>query len=284
VTLRNYLTTRPPKKLALAIADFGVSVFLLFAGRSDAQPLPKDVRKVLLVALGHLGDVLLYSYMLPSLRQRFPKAEIDVLTGTACRPVLEDNRYIDRILYFDHLRLNRKRISIFSKLAVHVSTFMTALIAIRKARYDVSIDPKTYYPNGNLLTYLGKIPLRIGFGSGGFGSLLNAELELPQDRPLRYEELMQSCLIACEVSSSAELVVYFPSASDATRAAFDLEDGQFCLILPESGAIRKMLAWTFWDNIVTMLLKNTSWKIVISGVEAATSDWAAGLILSERSP
>lgn len=274
--MRRYMTTSRLKRLALLASDFLVGSYArLRKGFPRTTSQRSEVQSILVVALGHLGDALLFSYMLPPLRDRFPKAAIDVLTGTYCAPIFRNNEYVRRVIGFDHFRLNRSRISFASKVALHISTLWRSVAQIREARYDLSLDPKLHYPNGNLVTYLGNINRRIGFGSGGFGSLLTEEFELPAKPAFHYSEIMAMCLKASGVNSSARLLPYFRSQNrlpDSLKQ--DMGGGCFTLILPESGAPARMLSWDFWTRIVEQLLRRASCRILIAGVDRTTSMWA----------
>lgn len=58
----------------------------------------KAVHRILIIKLRAVGDVVMATAALPSLRKAYPEAEIHFMTEKACRPVLEGNPLIDRIL------------------------------------------------------------------------------------------------------------------------------------------------------------------------------------------
>ncbi len=65
--------------------------------------LPKDFtpKRVLVVKLDHLGDVLLATPVFSNLRQAYPDAELHALTGTWSRVVLENHPNINKVLKYN---------------------------------------------------------------------------------------------------------------------------------------------------------------------------------------
>ena len=58
-------------------------------------------RRILVCQLKQIGDVLLATPSLRLLKQRFPEAEIDVLTEKKCAAVLENNPHVNRVWAID---------------------------------------------------------------------------------------------------------------------------------------------------------------------------------------
>jgi len=65
-------------------------------------PLNKEnIKKILIIKPGAIGDVLLATPVIENLRYHFPDAVINFLTQSYCREVLVDNPYLDRVLTYD---------------------------------------------------------------------------------------------------------------------------------------------------------------------------------------
>ena len=71
--------------------------------------LPKDFapRRILVVKLDHLGDVLLATPVFSNLRQAYPDAELHALTGTWSRVVLERHPDVDKVLAYNSPSFSR---------------------------------------------------------------------------------------------------------------------------------------------------------------------------------
>ncbi len=105
-----------------------------------------EIRKILVIKFGGIGDVLMSTPVLPNLRAYCPEAKIDFLTLIKNRDVLMDNHYIDRVLTYD------------SK----IDKSFDLLRHIRSKGYNLVIDlycnPRTAF-----LTYITGAKYRVGF-------------------------------------------------------------------------------------------------------------------------
>jgi ADP-heptose:LPS heptosyltransferase len=72
--------------------------FSTLIGAIHSRHSIRDVRRILIYKLDHLGDVLLTTPALRAIRRRFPNAEIRVVVGEWSRPVLQGNPNIDRVI------------------------------------------------------------------------------------------------------------------------------------------------------------------------------------------
>ncbi len=67
------------------------------------KPLPKDFtpKRILVVKLDHIGDVLLASPVFSNLRKSYPNTELHALTGTWSRIILENHPDVDKVLTYN---------------------------------------------------------------------------------------------------------------------------------------------------------------------------------------
>ena len=105
------------------------------------------VKKILIVKLRGIGDVVLSTIVLDNLRKDFPQAEIDYLVEKPSAPGLEGLAEINRVLIFDRQNFLTK-----IKLA----------FAIRKNKYDLVFDFFTN-PTTAQITFFSGAKFRIGF-------------------------------------------------------------------------------------------------------------------------
>ncbi len=134
--------------------------------------LQNPPQKILLSNLGHLGDVVIATSVLPVLKKAFPEAEIGFLVSSYSQQVVKEHPLINRIYLLDHWKLNREKISLLQKIKKYWSMKRKALKEIKQDKYDLAIDLYFYFPNSIPLLWKAKIPQRIGFQSGGFKNLL----------------------------------------------------------------------------------------------------------------
>lgn len=61
----------------------------------------RDVRRILIYKLDHIGDVLIATPALRAIRRRFPDAEIRIVVGEWSRIVLENNPNVDEVVVYN---------------------------------------------------------------------------------------------------------------------------------------------------------------------------------------
>jgi ADP-heptose:LPS heptosyltransferase len=108
---------------------------------------PDDIRKILLIKLKGIGDVVLSTVIFDDLRTAFPNATIDYLTEPPSEPLLSALPYINKTLLF------RKKDSLGSLKIIRDVMF---------GRYDLVIDMFAN-PRTALLTWLSGAKYRAGF-------------------------------------------------------------------------------------------------------------------------
>jgi heptosyltransferase-3 len=104
------------------------------------------IKKILVIKVRAIGDVLLSTIVLKNLRHHFPDAQIDFLTEPASREVLEGNTAVDNIVIFD--RANDGPVAF--------------LWSLRSRHYDLVID-LFGNPRTALMTYLSRARHRVGY-------------------------------------------------------------------------------------------------------------------------
>lgn len=99
-------------------------------------PLPKDFKpkRILVVKLDHLGDVLLATPVFSNLRQAYPDAELHALTGAWSRVVLEKHPDVNKVLEYNS--------PTFSRAAEPASLKQTFQLyqALRYQKYDLIVE------------------------------------------------------------------------------------------------------------------------------------------------
>lgn len=99
-----------------------------YKGRErEKMPIDKaKIKKILVITLSNIGDVILTTPVMQVLRENFPQAHLAVLVGPRAYGVLEEDCRIDRRIVYD------KSISWKDKVAL--------LKILRSERYDLVID------------------------------------------------------------------------------------------------------------------------------------------------
>ena len=109
-----------------------------------------EIKKILIIKFGGIGDVLLSTPVISNLRSYFPDAEIFFLTGKNARDVVYDHPQLTRGMTFDS--------------AEDSSVYL--IKRIRKQNFDLVIDLFSN-PRTALLTFLSGAKYRAGFNLRG---------------------------------------------------------------------------------------------------------------------
>jgi len=129
----------------------------------------KNEKRILVIKLGALGDVILAGPSLRMIRKKFPSAHLSLLVDSRFIPMVANCPYLNDVIPFD-----RERARSWTWLARFAKR-------IRREGFDLSIDFQNT-KRTHLLAFLAGIPKRYGFRRGIFGRLLN-QPDLTFDRP-----------------------------------------------------------------------------------------------------
>jgi heptosyltransferase-3 len=117
----------------------------------------KNVGKILVIKLRHIGDVLLTVPVFRALRENFPDAHIAALVNSGTEEVLEGNPLIDEIVTFD------RDIKKMNPLQRYIKE-LSFLKMIRGRRFDMTIE-LTGSDRGAVLSFVSGARYRIGWKS-----------------------------------------------------------------------------------------------------------------------
>ena len=120
--------------------------------------LPKDIRNILLIQLGDIGDVVLTTPTLRAIRENFPDSHLVIATRTKAKGLLEDCPWVSKEISID------KRKRPFWQAVRHQKRFFSQL---RDHHFDLAIELRTG-TRGAVLSCLSGATCRIGrYADGG---------------------------------------------------------------------------------------------------------------------
>lgn len=127
------------------------------------RPLPRDWRKILLVRIDRIGDLVLSTPFLRNLREAVPAAEIVLLGAGAAPELLSDETLVDRIVV--HTRTGDAR---------------RTLESLRTHQFDLALDMHCdYILAPALLARRVRARCSVGFDVGGRGALFDLTVPAP---------------------------------------------------------------------------------------------------------
>jgi len=106
-----------------------------------------DIKKILVIKLRAIGDVILATPVVENLRRAFPQAQIDFLTEKMCAPIVAGHPALHEILILDRQQAGASR---------------QLIQQIRQRQYDMVID-LFGNPRSAVLTLLSGAARRVGF-------------------------------------------------------------------------------------------------------------------------
>jgi len=121
-------------------------------------------KRILVIKIGAIGDVILAIPSLRVIRNNFPEAYITVLSGMASRAILKRCPYIDEIIPYDR-RYRHRGIKGLLKIAG----------TVRRKGFDISLDFQNN-KTSHIIAWLGCVPKRYGYSNRRLGFLLNNKL------------------------------------------------------------------------------------------------------------
>ena len=77
---------------------------------------PPPLKKILVVKLSAIGDVILAGYSFRAIKEQWPQAQLTVLTSHRTAPLLLNNRYVDHVLEIDEMIFWKKQIGPLMRL------------------------------------------------------------------------------------------------------------------------------------------------------------------------
>lgn len=120
---------------------------------------PDSVRRILVIKLRGVGDVLLSTIVLENLNAAFPNRRIDFLTEKPSRDVLRGNPVIDSLVIFDKSEISSAGL----------------IRKIRRNRYDLVFDLFSN-PRTALITFASGARWRVGYPFRGRGYAYNVRV------------------------------------------------------------------------------------------------------------
>lgn len=120
----------------------------------------KRRRKILVIKLGAMGDLILSIPSLRMIRRRFPEATLVLLADRPLIPLVSPSPYLDELIPVDRQRLS------------NLSYLLKVAKRVRKEGFDLSLDLQNNKWT-HLIAALAGVRERYGFRRGRFGFLLN---------------------------------------------------------------------------------------------------------------
>lgn len=156
---------------------------------------PGEPRRILVVRLDLLGDLMLSVPAIRAVRRRWPRAELTVLVRPYTAPLLGHFPEVDRVITFDPDRLRPSGTPWLPSVWADLSGLIRRL---RRFEFDLALA--LYGPWAGLLAYLSRARFRVGYGGESHPNFFH--LALPGRRYLeRRHEAEYTLAVAAAVGA-----------------------------------------------------------------------------------
>lgn len=139
---------------------------------------PVEIKKILIIKPDHIGDTIISTICLKSLKENYPNSKIDILCGSWGKKTYEYQNKINKIYILDHIFLNRSNINIIKKIMIFIKQYLKNIFLLRKEKYDLCILLRAPL-KGNLISLAGFIKSKyiIGYEGMSCENILDAKSE-----------------------------------------------------------------------------------------------------------
>jgi len=138
-----------------------------------------DKKKILIISVNWLGDVLFTTPFIKAIRKRFPASHIACMVMPRCKEMLEDNPNVDEIIIYDEDHIHK---SLMGKFKL--------ILSLRKKRFNTAFILHRSFTKA-LITFLSGIRVRIGYSTKKRGLLLTSAIEEPVEEMHKIEYFLR---------------------------------------------------------------------------------------------
>lgn len=183
--------------------------------------------KILLYQTAFLGDLILTTPLIQSIKETFPRSYLSVISKPFGRKVFRNNPYIDELIIFDKRRDSNIQ-----------------LIKRIYKKFDVAISPHRSH-RASYTLFLARIPKRVGFDRGGLSFLYTDTLPHRFDGTHEIDRNLSLLTVFKEFSMEKTNRIpslYLSEEEDNFYKNLGLEDKNYIVIAP--GSKWKTKRWT----------------------------------------
>lgn len=170
----------------------------------DQRPKTRDYKKILIIRLDRIGDVLLSTPAIKALRNAYPESYIAFMVRPYAKDVVKGNPYLDDVIIYDKDGSER---GIIGNLKF--------IFELRKKRFDLAI---VLHPTNrtHLITYLAGIPERVGYNKK-MGFLLTRPIPHTKQFGLKHEIDYTLEILRYIGIEPKERTLYMPVSEESER-------------------------------------------------------------------
>jgi lipopolysaccharide heptosyltransferase II len=230
-----------------------------------------SVRKILVIRLDLLGDVLLTMPLVEGLKHSFPEAHLTMLVLPYTAPLARLYASVDEVVEVDTNRI-RSLAGLLNPATW--SEYWRVLRRLRAQRFDLCVS--AYGRMGSLCAFLVRAGRSVGYASESYPGLLSDSLAGGRYREriheVEYVRLLALFAGATAVSSNLELPVTeaMQRSADLMISAAGIAEGERMVLIHAgsvNGSAKRWPAWS-WAQFSDAIQETTSARVVLIGTRS----------------
>ena len=217
------------------------------------------MKKILVVNVNWLGDVIFSSPIFKALKIAYPRARISCLAVPRVREILESIPGIDEIIVYDEEGIHR---SPFAKLRL--------IRELSQKKFDAAFLLHRSLTRA-LLVFCAGIPQRIGYDTKGRGRLLTRRIKTPDEQKIHrsdyYLNLVESFgVTVADRTSFLQVPTISQTQIRDLLKSHDIGERDF-LVVVHPGGNWDLKRWPapYFTTLIDQLSNNQKIRVVISG-------------------
>ncbi len=175
----------PLKKFAFRTIDLIGAPLKPLLGRVSKSG---RIRRVLVLEPWHIGDVVIATAALRAIRESFPGAHITLLGKAHAEELVRHSGLADEVIVVDLPWTSKE--SKYDPRRYDRSTIRALVRRLQAMSFDLTVDARMDL-RSNVLTFMTKAPMRVGFAFGGGKFLLTHAVPADPDRDHRVDDWMR---------------------------------------------------------------------------------------------
>lgn len=218
------------------------------------KSFPREIRKILIIRLDHVGDAVMTTPVVKSLKMNYPMADVHVACRSLTGDVFSGNPNVSKVITVDAPWFSRNDFEGWS-------SFFGKISFLRKERYDLIIELHADPRNIILASLIGGY--RVGYDIRGFGFLLNKVARYDNAEKHNIERNLDVLRSLNLVSLSTEPEL-FVSKENSQKIRKFLGNGKFVCINPGTGRQEKYWLKERWAGLCSRIEKS-GFKLLFTG-------------------
>lgn len=234
------------------------------------DPRWQSVRKVLLVRLDNLGDVLLNTPAFHAVKAALPEASLSLLTSPVGAQVGRLHPDIDRVLVYQ-----APWVDPWQKLPQDSQREQQMIARLKAEQFDGAIIFTSFRQSSlpaAYLCYLADIPLRVAASLDGSGSLLTTRYKPPEHVVHEVERGLALVGTIGIATDEQDLVLQVPASATREAELYLVSHGfnqrrPLVVVHPGCSMPARTYPWEMYAEVIRLLVARLNASVVITGAE-----------------